>query len=248
MLGVCWTSGVRAQDDQTSSRDAGAASRSAEAGMFLPLSMAPRTDSQTAFLNSYGGYDSARRAAEIQGTADVTLFGPLALRGGAQYTEFTNRTKPTLGLRLQPLSQQQHGIDGGVGVFYKPEGLTEAEGEVEAVVMLSRRFGRLTGFANLVYGQDPEGAERDGEVRLAGLYRFTAELQAGLDGRVRFDLGSDAGKRRAKLEAAFDLTTGPTLSYSFGRVAAFALAGLSAVNVSGMRLGAIALGGLGGSL
>lgn len=216
--------------------------------MFLPLSMAPRTDSQRAFLNSYAGYDSARRAAEIQGTADVTLFGPLAIRGGAQYTEFTGKTKPTLGLRLQPLSQAKHGFDGAVGVFYKTEGFTEAEGEVETVLMLSRRFGRLTTFANLVYGQDPEGAERDGEVRLAGLYWFGASLQAGLDSRARFDLGSDAGRRRAKLEAAFDLTTGPTVSYSIGRVAVFALAGLSAVNVSGMRVGAIALGGLGGSL
>jgi hypothetical protein len=50
-------------------------------------------------------------------------------------------------------------------------------------------------FANLVYGQDPEGRERDGEVRLASLYDLGG-LQLGVDARVRLDLGEEAEAQR----------------------------------------------------
>src|SRR5689334_608199 len=63
------------------------ASESAKAGMFLPLSMAPRTDSQRAFVKAAGGYDSVRRGALFDSTMDVTLWGPIALRVGVDYGE-----------------------------------------------------------------------------------------------------------------------------------------------------------------
>src|SRR5262249_50562952 len=145
------------------------------------------------------------------------------------------------------LSERRHGVDGAIGVFYKPEGLTEGEGEVEAILSLARHFGRVGAYGNLVYGQDPEGSERDGELRLAALYGVNERLYTGLDTRFRFDLGSDLGKRRAKLEADWDLVAGPTASYSLGPLAFIGQAGVSAVQLVSVRAGAVAMGGVGAS-
>jgi hypothetical protein len=239
-----WTAPAAAQDVEEPAQPE-RATRSAEAGMFLPLTLAPRTDSQAAFAVLLTGYDAGRKSAIVEGSAEVTLWGPLALRAGAVYTDAANTLKPTFGLKLQALNQKSHGVDGAIGVFYKPEGLTEGEGEIEAIFMLARRFGRMGTFANFVYGQDPEAAERDGELRLACLYTIKERLQAGLDTRFRFDLGSDPGKRRAKLEADYDLLAGPTASYALGPIALVAQAGVSAVRVTSLQVGAAAVGGVG---
>jgi len=180
--------------------------------------------------------------------ADITLFGPVAARVGAMYGQKDGSFRPTVGLRVQALSQDRHAIDLGFGGFYKPEGFTEAEGEIEVMVMLARRFGRLSTFANFVYGQDPEAAERDGELRMGALYALAAPLQAGLDARLRFDLGSEEGKRRAEGGAEYDLWVGPTASYALGPVAAIAQAGLSVYGTASPRVGAVALLGMGGAL
>jgi len=58
------------------------------------------------------------------------------------------------------LRQDRHGLDGSLSVFYKAEGFTEGEGEIETLVALGRRFQALSVAANFVYGQDPEGNER----------------------------------------------------------------------------------------
>ena len=74
------------------------------------------------------------------------------------------------------------------------EGLTEGgnaeEGEIEGIVAIGRRFGRVNAFTNLVFGSDFESNERDGEVRLGGIYTVSDHVNVGLDARARFDLGS----------------------------------------------------------
>jgi hypothetical protein len=134
------------------------------------------------------------------------------------------------------------------GAFYRPEGFTEAEGEVEVVAAFARSFGRLGLYANLVYGQDPEASERDGEARLAGLYRLSQRFLGGIDTRLRFDLGSNEGKRRVTGEAQFDFVAGPTVMYVLGDVALIAQAGVSGVGYAQSRWGTVALAGLGGAL
>jgi hypothetical protein len=219
--------------------------RSAEAGIFLPLTLGSRVGDQSAYVTTLSGYDSARKSALMEGSTEISLVGPLGLRAGAVYTDAGSTLKPTFGLHVQALRQDKHGVDGSVGVFYKPEGLTEGEGEVEAVFTIGRREGRWGMFANVVYGQDPEAAERDGEVRLAALYSLSERVQAGLDTRLRFDLGSDQTKRRAKLEADFDLMAGPTASWVLGPIALIGQTGMSAVRITDLRLGMVALGGIG---
>jgi hypothetical protein len=250
LANVWWVAhgGARAQDTVEPVASPSTAAVSGEAGMFLPTTIAPRVDSQRGFVRALGGYDSAQRRGQFEALADVTIIGPLAARVGAAYGQRTNTFRPALGLRVQALSQEHQGIDLGFGAFYKPEGFTEAEGEVEVVVALGRSFGRLGTFANLVYGQDPEGAERDGEVRLGALYAWNEQLQLGADARFRFDLGSEEGKAREEGGAEWDLVIGPTASYALGPVAAIAQVGLSLFGVEPARAGVLALFGLAGVL
>src|SRR5262249_53676364 len=219
--------------------------RSAEAGIFLPLTLGSRVGDQSAYVTTLSGYDAARKSAVLKRPTEIGFYGPVALGAGAVSTDAGSTLKPTFGVHVQALRQDKHGVDGSVGVFYKPEGLTEGEGEVEAIFTVGRREGRWGLFANVVYGQDPEAAERDGEVRLAALYTLSERVQAGLDTRLRFDLGSDETKRRAKLEADFDLMAGPTASWVLGPIALIGQTGMSAVRVTDLRLGMVALGGIG---
>lgn len=226
----------------------GVAAASSEAGMFLPFTITARTDSQTGIVRVLGGYDSARRGGQFEALADITVIGPLALRVGTIYTAQPDAFRPTIGARVQALSEQRFGIDLGFGLFYRPEGFTEAEGEIEVAVLMGRRFGRLATFVNVIYGQDPEAAERDGELRIGALYSVATQLQAGLDARLRIDLGSEEGKRRAEGGAEYDVVFGPTASYALGPIAAIAHAGLSVFGTSPARAGVSALVGLGGAL
>jgi hypothetical protein len=236
-------------DDATAERATSAAVSSADVGMMLPFTISPRTDTQRGIVRAIAGYDSARERAQFEAIADVTIIGPLAVRVGAVYGQQRDTFRPTLGLRIQALTQEKQGIDLGFGVFYKPEGFTEAAGEVEVMVMVARRFGRIGTFANLVYGQDPEGKERDGELRLGALYAVSVPLQVGLDARLRFDLGEKNEAARAKEGGGeFDVLIGPTASYALGPVALVGHAGLSIYGTAPARAGVVALLGLAGVL
>lgn len=240
--------GIAEPADAPGTTPLGAAISGADAGMLLPFTVSARTDSQRAVVRVLGGYDSARERMQLEAIADVTIIGPVALRLGAQYGQRQDDFRPTVGLRVQALSQERQGIDLGVGAFYKPEGFTEPEGEIEAMLMFARRFGRVATFANLVYGQDPEGHERDGELRLGALYSLTTPLQVGVDARLRVDLGTEEEQREEEGGAEFDLVLGPTASYAFGAIALIAQAGFSLYGTEPARAGAIALVGLAGAL
>jgi hypothetical protein len=250
LLATCSSSHVLAQahDDAETQPPESTAAVSGEAGMFLPTTIAARVDSQKGYVRALGGYDSARRSAQFEALADVTIIGPLAARVGVLYAQRPNSFRPSVGLRVQALSQERQAIDLGIGVFYRPEGFTEAEGEIELVLAFGRRFGRLATFANVIYGQDPEAEERDAELRLGALYSVTTQLQAGLDARLRVDLGSEEGKRRAEGGAKYDLVVGPTASYALGPVAVIAQVGFSVFGTSSAQLGAVALLGVAGVL
>ena len=177
-------------------------------------------------------------------TAEVRVWGPLAVRCGAEYSATRTTSRPTIGVRAQLLRQPLHGVDASLSVFYRPEGFTEPEGEIETFVSLGRQFDTVYVLANLVYGQDPEGNERDGEVRtaaLVGARRWTI----GLDSRARFGIGPQRGVM-ASAEPKFDLVAGPVASVVVGPVALFAEAGPAVLTLSNATaIGIQGLGGLG---
>jgi hypothetical protein len=219
------------------------AASSASVGSFLAFTHPAALDTQAAYATGTGGYDSARGSGLYEAAAEVRLWGPLSLRGGAVYTQQGNhRGRPSFGGRLQALHESKNGLDGAVGVFYRPEGLTEAEGELEAVFSAGTHLGATYLVGNLVYGQDPEGNERDGEVRIGALHPVTSRLLLGLDGRLRFDLGTSSAKREPKLDAL----VGPAATVLLGPVAFLVHAGASAFRLDAhTAYGMFVLGGLG---
>lgn len=213
-------------------------------GEFTILTLAPRVGSTQAFVWSVAGYDSSRRGGVFDSAAEVQIWGPLALRGGATYSNDTARMRPQGGARLQLLRQSSHGLDAALGVFYKAEGFTEAEGEIETVASVGRAFGNLAVLANLAYGQDPEGNERDGEVR-ASIMRQGPHATIGFDSRVRFAIGTQHGKAAA-IEPTFDVLAGPLVILPLGPVAVFAEPGFSAFKLGATaHLGMAVLAGMG---
>jgi hypothetical protein len=208
-------------------------------GASLPLSIAASRH-ELAVVSGYGGYDGARNAGIMDVAAELRLYGPLYVRGGATYLSDTGTLKPTIGLELQFLQQTKHGISASLGVFYKPEGLDEPEGEVEAVLSLGRRFGRTTLLLNAAYGQDAELNESDAELRGAALVRVGRSLFTGFDARYRFAIVS-----KMNGEPDWDVVAGPVMSYVVSGFTLSAQVGASALSIaSATKTGVIALGGL----
>src|SRR5262245_6484767 len=109
---------VRAQArDDSPDRSENPAAASAEAGMFLPNTIAPRTDSQHGFLVAFGGYDSAKDSAQSEALLDVSIVSWLAARVGVLYAQTPDQFRPTMGLRAQALKQENAGIDLGFGAY-----------------------------------------------------------------------------------------------------------------------------------
>jgi hypothetical protein len=214
----------------------------AAAGSFLAFTHPAALDTQSAYATGTAGYDTARKTGLYEAAAEVRLWGPLSLRGGAVYAAGSQQLRPSFGARLQALHESRHGLDGSLGVFYRPEGLTEAEGELEAVASAGAHLAGSYLVGNLVYGQDPEGNERDGELRLAALHPAGSRLLLGVDSRLRFDLGSRASKPEPKLDAM----VGPAATVLLGRVALLVHTGASAFRASASTsYGVFLLGGLG---
>jgi hypothetical protein len=200
-------------------------------GALLPSTLTPRVGATAALAFGFAGYDGARSAPLGSATAEVRVWGPFALRGGAEYSNVRKEARPTIGGRVQLLRQERHGVDGSLSVFYRPEGFTEPEGEIETFVSLGRRFESISVLGNLVYGQDPEGNERDGELRFASLYA-AGRWSVGVDSRLRFALGTQKSAM-AQAEPKFDLMAGPIAAATVGPVAFFAQAGPSVLKLAG---------------
>ena len=255
MLRLCACAGVlalsvvaQAQEvDEGAARPPDPAALAAADGAFLAQTLPARVGGVQVFGLGSGGYDSARRGPLIDSAVEARVWGPFALRAQTTYSNDTGRMRPALGARAQLLRQEKHGVDGAVSVFYKTEGFTEAEGELETFASFGRRFGRSYLLANLVYGQDFDGNERDGEVRAAAFRQNRAGwLVIGLDTRTRFAIGPQHG-RAATIEPTFDFTAGPVATAVAGPIALFAEAGPSAFRLAGAdtRYGLATLAGLG---
>jgi hypothetical protein len=214
-------------------------------GAFLPQTLSARVGSTQGLALGSGGFDSARSGPLIDSAVEVSVWGPFALRVQATYSNDTKKMRPSVGGRAQLLRQEQHGIDAAITVFYGTEGFTEAEGEIETFASVGRRFEYFSTVGNLVYGQDPEGNERDGELR-AAVWHQGRRLALGLDTRARFAIGTQHG-RSATSEPSFDFFAGPIAMVRAGPVALFAESGPSVFRLAGgpTRAGAVALAGVG---
>lgn len=216
-------------------------------GSYVSLLLPASTARQGAVARVLGGYDSTSEKGVFDSEVRVRLFGPVTLRGGVAYSPGTETFRPRVGAAVQFLSQGKQGLDGTVGLSYKAEGFTEPEGEIEAEVAIGRRFGRVNTVLNLAYGQDPEGNERDGELRLAALTNIGAAMHAGVAGHLRVDLGPERAAGVEEEGGEYDIVIGPLAGYQIDRFVLTAQAGLSVLKPhDGSTLtGALVVAGVG---
>jgi hypothetical protein len=219
-------------------------------GAFLPFSQAASIDQQRAYAVGFAGYDSSRHTGTFEAATEVRLWGPIAVRGAAvSYTNGNRTLRPSFGARVQALHERRQGVDGAIGVFYRPEGLTEPGGEIESVLSIGRHAGQTYLLGNLLYGQDPEGKERDGEVRLAALRPVGSRFLVGFDGRLRLDLGSYPAKLAQQREPTLDANLGPSATALLGPLAISLQGGASALRLQQTTAyGAFVVMGLGAAL
>ena len=153
--------------------------------------------------------------------------------------------RPSVGGRLQLLRQGAHGVDGSLSSFFKSEGFNEMEGEIETAIAIGRRFDKYYLLGNLAYGQDPEGNERDGELRFSAM-RQAGRAALGLEVRGRSAIGPQRAPNSA-VEPRLDAVGGPIAMVSVGSFVLFAEAGPSAFKLQGggTRWGIASLGGVG---
>jgi len=221
-----------------------------QSGQFLPLALSPSVGPNRALASGFGGYDNAALAPRFESFAEARVYGPLALRFAAHMRSENQTVAPSIMGRVQILSQAKHGFDGGVAVAYKAEGFSEPEGEIEVLIAAARTFGSWRLVGNLAYGQDPEGRERDGEVRAAALCHLGTLYYLGLDSRLRIDLGEENEALKVHEEAKFDFDAGPAFHVALGPLALSAHAGLSGTQrgEGNTRVGFVGLAGLGTAL
>jgi hypothetical protein len=233
-------------DDRLTTDLSARAATSGSAGAFLPTTIAPRVGAQSGLVVVTSGYDGSHRSLTMSGAADLRVWGPVAVRAG--FTSMPNGEnqpfQPHFGLRVQILRQGAHGIDGAVGVFYRMERFVEDEGKVEAMASVGRQFGKLGLFTNVSYGQDPEGDDREGEVRAAALYALGSAVHVGVDGRLRVDLFSSDPRRVARSTSNLDFAVGPLASVSLGRFALIGQLGATGVRVARLETGLLATVGV----
>jgi hypothetical protein len=206
-----------------------AARQALEDATTLPFGLAASRTHMRAAVNAIGGYDGARDAGVMEVQAAVRIFGPLSIHGGGIYVSDEDDVRPSLGAMVQLFEQDRSrlGLDAALGLTYRPEGLTEPEGEIEAALAVGRKMGSASLVASATYGQDAEGNERDGELRAAGLVP-AGRVLVGADARGRLALTRPSGST----EPDYDVVAGPVLVWPIQSFAVTGLVGASVVGTS----------------
>lgn len=221
------------------------AARSATAGAFLPLTLGARSDMQRGLVFVQGGYSGAERGGVYQLAAEAQLFGRLSVRAGGSYFGPNDTFRPEVGLRVDALRQESHGVDVAVLGVYETKGFNTVRA-VTARVAVSRAIGATRLLGNLGYGVGLQDGEGYGDFRLAGLHALGARFQVGLDSRLRVDLERNANEPAG--EPDWELLAGPLATYTIDRFVVSATAGYSALKyrqVSGTHAGVLTTVGVG---
>jgi hypothetical protein len=136
---------------------------------------------------------------------------------------FRDSARPGIGAGVKWLDETKHGVGSTAYLFYKTEGFSEPEGELEAVVAFGRTLGAVRASLDLAYGQDPEGNERDGELAVAAQLEPRRGLFTGVVGRYRDALGS---RKEAVVRDGFG---GLSATLAAGRFGVTGMAGVAMI-------------------
>lgn len=216
------------------------------AALVLPLTTAPFADDRKAQIRATSLFDDARKRTISEARADVRLFGPVSLHGGAFTAMGSGYVSPLAGAQVRLLSQDRHLVDGAFSATYLGEGFNLVRA-AELRALVGRRFGDTSLYMNVAYAQGLERNERYVELRLSAQQRFwDRRLFVGVDSRVRVDAERDNDEPPHEPET--DLMAGPVMGFTLGGVAVSGFGGISAVRYrdqSPSRAGAFAGIGIG---
>jgi hypothetical protein len=175
------------------------------------------TDEGKGFVNITSDFDGSRDDIRVSAMGEAHIYW--RVRAAVRVLDvFSEEPRPGIGAGLRWLDGD---TTSSAYLFYKTEGFTEPEGEIELLVSFERAFGGVKAVANVAYGQDPEGNERDGELALLAHTEARTGWFIGGTARYRDALGST---KEAVIRDGF---VGPTSTVTLGAFALSLNAGLS---------------------
>ena len=212
----------------TAHAETGIAARLADQAAFTPG--VSRAAGGSSFVNAVTSWSGASDRVQVDATGEAQLVGPVRLVVHVE-DAFRDTARPGIGVGVQLLDERRHGAAATAYLHYKTEGFSEPEGELEAVIALGKQLGRLHAVVDVAYGQDPEGAERDGELAIAAQVEARPGLFTGAAVRYRDALGT------TKEAIARDGFGGATSTLAVGSLAVTAMVGVAMVESSVRRYG-----------
>jgi hypothetical protein len=171
-----------------------------------------------------GGYNGGDHRAEVDATVEATLLPHASIFVTAQYGGVYTNARPAIGAAYQLVDPRTGPNGARITVAYKPEGFTEPEGEIESVLVLSRRIYGDTARIRAAYGQDPEGRESDAEIGGSYVHRASDNFTIGATSRYRHSI-----KVKTILEPRWDFIGGVVGGYVRGHSQVEVLFGVDSI-------------------
>jgi hypothetical protein len=187
-----------------------------------------------------GGWGGAHAEAIGGLTAEALLYKRLTIQAGVQYD--VGSTRPSALASFVIVDANDHPIGLLAAVAYKPEGLTEPDGEIESTLAVSRRIGAGLATASVTFGEDLDASHHDGEAAVSAIEPVTTTAAVGGVARARDGLGSSTD-----LGARWDGLAGAVARGRFGTYTLTGVAGGEAIGVvmGGTKLGVLGMLALG---
>lgn len=251
VMGPAVAGGAWAQDADrpaSSMADVTAAPITADVTQFLPTTSGAAIARARSVTSAWGGFDGAGRIPVLSIGTELRIARRVALLVGAGYDQSgaaSPTLRPRVGLRAQLLGQEASGLDLGVSLAFRQDRFTSEDGMIQASVATGRSFGATSLVGNLVYAQDGEGDDYEGEVRLAALHRVSGGLHVGVEGRYMRLLDSKDARRQEHGTPNAEAAAGTIVAYMAGSWLLAVEAGYSGRRTDRLQSGLAMLGGVG---
>jgi hypothetical protein len=239
-----------ADDQQTTETEAPRPGAADALTQVLPGTIGASVGKQTVVASAWGGYDAAMKAPVFSVNTEVKVMSRLVLMAGGAYAapnalgQGGGDLRPQLGARLQLLDQARYGLDVGVGFLFREDRFGAEDGLFQGALSVGRRFGRTAAVMNVIYGQDGEGDDHEGELHLAVLTDVGQRFHVGLDGRATHSLASTDPRRAQLGTPSGDVFGGPLAAFTYGPIAVLAEAGVSEIWTTHAQGGVVTMGGV----
>jgi hypothetical protein len=217
----------------------------------IPGTQGASVGSHPVVASSWGGYDSGAKAPIASLYTEVKLAPRLVLLGGAAWAvpnalgQGGGTMRPQLGARVQILNQAKFGVDMAASFMFREDKFGAEDGLFQGSLSFGHRFDRVSAVMNVVYGQDGEGDDHEGEVHLAVLADVAQHFHVGVDSRATRALASTDPRRAQLGTPTGTLIAGPLAAFTYGPIAVMTEVGMSEVWVESLKSGVVAMGGVG---